>query len=153
MATPTNGTSPDCCPVEQLERQNYLERLYAIDGRHDPEHPSHGLYTNLLTERTAQLLATDRTGALSVLGGTDDDAPLFETLIPYIGRGLIEDPDAARAICAAWCRGTAARLHWALRCLGDDETTNPAERHPVLAAGESIKAWMLHEAMRAELGQ
>ena len=37
----------DCNPIEQQEVQDRLEQLYADDGRHDPAHPMHCLYTGL----------------------------------------------------------------------------------------------------------
>ena len=37
----------DCHPVEQQTRQELLEWLYELDGRHDPSHQSHALYTGL----------------------------------------------------------------------------------------------------------
>jgi hypothetical protein len=37
----------DCDPVEQQTRHDLLEWLYELDGRHDPTHQSHGLYTGL----------------------------------------------------------------------------------------------------------
>jgi hypothetical protein len=43
MTTTTN----DCDPNEQLARQNRLEDLYEADGRGNPDHPMHGLYTGL----------------------------------------------------------------------------------------------------------
>lgn len=48
-----NGTSSaqasnPCDPVVQGARQAELEALYHRDGRHDPEHPFHGLYTGLV---------------------------------------------------------------------------------------------------------
>ena len=39
---------PDCNPTEQQARQDQLEALYAADGRHDPAHPMHCLYTGLV---------------------------------------------------------------------------------------------------------
>ena len=39
--------NPDCNPIEQQARQDRLEQLYLADGRHDPAHPMHGLYTGL----------------------------------------------------------------------------------------------------------
>lgn len=36
-----------CNPTEQQARQDQLEALYEADGRHDPAHPSHGVYTGL----------------------------------------------------------------------------------------------------------
>jgi hypothetical protein len=32
---------------EQRERQNRLERMYMDDGRDDPKHPYHSLFTGL----------------------------------------------------------------------------------------------------------
>ena len=37
----------DCNPIEQQAVQDRLEQLYADDGRHDPAHSMHGLYTGL----------------------------------------------------------------------------------------------------------
>jgi hypothetical protein len=34
-------------------RQDKLEELYAADGRHDPNHPMHSLYTGLWESYTA----------------------------------------------------------------------------------------------------
>jgi len=39
--------NPDCNPIEQQQRQDDLEALYAADGRHDKDHPMHALYTGL----------------------------------------------------------------------------------------------------------
>ena len=36
-------------PTVQNERQRAIDEAYAADGRHDPEHSSHGLYTGLVT--------------------------------------------------------------------------------------------------------
>ena len=38
---------PDCCPIEQDAIQAQLEAWYEADGRHDPNHPMHALYTGL----------------------------------------------------------------------------------------------------------
>lgn len=45
----------------QLEnrRQAYLDALYHLDGRGNPEHPAHGTYTGLYLRRIEQLLAED----------------------------------------------------------------------------------------------
>ena len=40
--------------IEQAARQAELDRLYEADGRHDPHHPMHCLYTGLLTTTTQQ---------------------------------------------------------------------------------------------------
>lgn len=37
----------DCNPIEQQARQDLLDDLYRRDGRDDPAHPLHCLYTNL----------------------------------------------------------------------------------------------------------
>jgi hypothetical protein len=49
MTTTTN----DCDPNEQLARQNRLEDLYEADGRDNPDHPMHGLYTGLHQQEAA----------------------------------------------------------------------------------------------------
>lgn len=55
------SVAANCDPVEQQARQDELDRLYAEDGRHDPKHPAHGTYTNLVLgakdERVAQVPA------------------------------------------------------------------------------------------------
>ena len=37
----------DCNPIEQQAVQDRLEALYEADGRHDPAHAMHCLYTGL----------------------------------------------------------------------------------------------------------
>lgn len=44
---------PDCCPIEQQAIQDRLDSWYEADGRHDPGHPMHALYTGL-AEKYAQ---------------------------------------------------------------------------------------------------
>jgi hypothetical protein len=44
-------TSNNCDPVEQQLRQERLDALYEADGRHDPKHPMHALYTGLLIDK------------------------------------------------------------------------------------------------------
>ena len=34
-------------PAEEQARQDHLDALYEADGRGNPEHPQHGLYTGL----------------------------------------------------------------------------------------------------------
>lgn len=38
---------PDCNPIEQQAIQDRLDRWYEEDGRHEPDHPLHSLYTGL----------------------------------------------------------------------------------------------------------
>lgn len=40
--------SSDCNPIEQQARQDELDIRYEEDGRHDPTHPMHALYTGLV---------------------------------------------------------------------------------------------------------
>ena len=40
--------------IEQDARQVELDRLYEADGRHDPQHPMHALYTGLLSTTTTE---------------------------------------------------------------------------------------------------
>jgi hypothetical protein len=40
---------------EDQARQDKLEQLYADDGRHDPGHPLHGVYTGLWESYMAEL--------------------------------------------------------------------------------------------------
>jgi hypothetical protein len=47
--------NPDCHPVEQLQRQQFLEELYVADGRMDPAHPRYGLFTGLMQAHRAKL--------------------------------------------------------------------------------------------------
>jgi hypothetical protein len=43
--------NPDCDPVEQQKRQDFLEDLYLRDERSkDKSHPLYGLYTNLFQQ-------------------------------------------------------------------------------------------------------
>lgn len=37
----------NCNPIEQQAVQDRLDALYEADGRHDPKHPMHALYTGL----------------------------------------------------------------------------------------------------------
>ena len=37
----------NCDPIQQQAVQDRLEALYEADGRHDPAHPMHALYTGL----------------------------------------------------------------------------------------------------------
>lgn len=46
-------------PTEEAKRQLYLEELYAIDGRHDSNHPMHALYTGLVENRRQHLIERD----------------------------------------------------------------------------------------------
>lgn len=39
-------------PIEQQRRQDALDAAYEADGRHDPEHPLHALYSGLMTADT-----------------------------------------------------------------------------------------------------
>lgn len=39
--------NPDCNPIEQQAVQDRLDALYEADGRQDPKHPMHALYTGL----------------------------------------------------------------------------------------------------------
>jgi hypothetical protein len=41
----------DCDPTEQQARQDHLEALYEADGRHDPAHPMHSIYTGLMAQQ------------------------------------------------------------------------------------------------------
>ena len=38
----------NCDPTQQQAVQDRLEALYEADGRHDPAHPMHGLFTGLV---------------------------------------------------------------------------------------------------------
>lgn len=138
-----------CNNDEQYARQQYLEALYALDGRDDPSHPLHGTYTSLYINRQQALLEADKQALLGLaVTNDDDDTPLHELLGGYVGPGLIPDADAAAAICSAWCRILSSRLHLAIRRLDHPDT----ERSSV--ATESVLAiadWLSHEAVRADL--
>lgn len=130
-------------------RQAYLEALYRLDGRDNPDHPQHGTYTGLYAARIAALLQDDRE-ILTGLASTqdDDDTPLYTMLSGYIGPGLIADNHAAAAVSAAWCRVVAARLSFALYRL------DPPGSKPQTFAMRTVRAivdWLHHEAVRAEL--
>lgn len=47
-------------PTHQDRRQAYLEALYRQSGRAKRGHPQHSLYTGLLAERAAELIAFDQ---------------------------------------------------------------------------------------------
>lgn len=68
---------------DDQERQDKLEHLYEIDGRHDPSHPLHSLYTGLWAAHTTTT-TTENDGS-SVAGlddcsssGAGDDPPVPE---------------------------------------------------------------------------
>lgn len=44
----TTFTSAAAAVEAQQARQDHLEELYDHDGRHEPSHPMHGLYTGLV---------------------------------------------------------------------------------------------------------
>lgn len=50
---PNTTMNTDCHPVEQQAVQERLDSWYVRDGREDPEHPQHSLYTGL-AEKYAQ---------------------------------------------------------------------------------------------------
>lgn len=41
---------PGSTPEYELNRTRFLEYLYQVDGREDPTHPNHALYTGLAEE-------------------------------------------------------------------------------------------------------
>lgn len=43
-----------CNPVEQQARQDALDAAYKADGRNDPAHPQHGVYSGLMTAQEPQ---------------------------------------------------------------------------------------------------
>lgn len=45
--TATHSFMPGCSPIVQQARQEFIETLYEQDGRHDPTHGFHSLYTGL----------------------------------------------------------------------------------------------------------
>lgn len=45
--------------LEQDARQAELDRLYDLDGRHDPHHPHHSLFTGLVATTTTTEETTD----------------------------------------------------------------------------------------------
>lgn len=45
---------PDCCPIEQDAIQQRLDGWYALDGRHNHDHPMHALYTGLAEKYAEQ---------------------------------------------------------------------------------------------------
>lgn len=47
-------------PSEENRRQQYLDRLYELDGRMDRQHPDYGIYTGLFQGRVEQLIKQDR---------------------------------------------------------------------------------------------
>lgn len=49
---------------EQDDRVAYINRLYHLEGRDDPNHPMHSLYTGLYQNRQKVLMELDRTEQL-----------------------------------------------------------------------------------------
>lgn len=47
-------THHNCNPAEQQARQDQLEAWYALDGRHNHDHPLHGTYTGLAQQYAQQ---------------------------------------------------------------------------------------------------
>lgn len=47
----------NCDPTEQQERFERMEALYEADGRHDPAHPDHGIYSGLMRQQQEQEVA------------------------------------------------------------------------------------------------
>ena len=45
----------NCDPTQQQAAQDRLEALYEADGRHDPAHPMHGLYTGLVARQQQEV--------------------------------------------------------------------------------------------------
>jgi hypothetical protein len=43
----------------ESEKQEYLNRLYVLDGRENREHPMHSLYTGLFQSRVQELIRAD----------------------------------------------------------------------------------------------
>lgn len=138
-----------CNHIEQQQRQEYLEGLYALDGRDNPAHPLWGTYTGLYQQRMQQLVAADADTITGLqITADDNDTPLHCTLASYIGPGLIADGDAAAAVCAAWCRIVASRVSLAVRRL-DPRMEQPASL--AVKSAMAIADWLRHEAVRAEL--
>lgn len=52
-----------CDPVVQQARQDALDAAYEADGRHDPAHPQHGLYTGLMAVEAPQPSIEDQLAA------------------------------------------------------------------------------------------
>lgn len=46
--------------VIENHKAEWMDRLYAMDGRHDPAHPMHGVYTGLWQQRGRQLAEAER---------------------------------------------------------------------------------------------
>lgn len=44
----------DCHPTTEDPKQALLEELYMKDGRHEKDHPMHGLYTGLYQEHISK---------------------------------------------------------------------------------------------------
>ena len=98
----------NCDPTQQQAVQDRLEQLYADDGRHDPAHPMHGLYTGLAQAAQQQEVLTDPTPlspqAQAVLNAVVDGAhPAFAP---------IAAPMAAAALRAAADRARRGPEHW-----------------------------------------
>lgn len=69
-----NGTS--CDPKLEANRQAYLEYLYDRDGRHDPAHAMHSLYTGLAVRRESELAADELNRVFKLLGRSAMEAEI-----------------------------------------------------------------------------
>lgn len=67
---------------DDQERQDRLEHLYEIDGRHDPSHPLHNLYTGLWAAHTTTTTENDGSSVAGLddrsSSGAGDDQPVSE---------------------------------------------------------------------------
>lgn len=136
-----------CNPTEQAARQHYLEQLYLLDGRDNPRHPSHGLYTGLAQQRIANLRTADQ-AALTGLHTTGGDTPLHQLLAPRMTPSVLNDPLGGVALSGAWCAMVATRLRLAVKKLEPISTDRPDTF--ATSAVTAVAEWLESEAIRAE---
>ena len=96
----------NCDPTQQQAVQDRLEALYEADGRHDPAHPMHGLYTGLAQAAQQQEVLTDPTPL----------SPAAQAVLDAAHEAWITKDDS-RSIAAAALRAAADRArrgpeHW-----------------------------------------
>ena len=133
--------------TEQNDRQRYIEQLYLLDGRQNPDHPMHGLLTGLHVQRMQALKAADKETLLAIAGvDPDDESPLHELLAQVAGDGVFRDPDGAAMVSSMWCRVLASHIATAAHGLNPVVET----RSWAVKSLRAVVDWLRHEAVRAE---
>ena len=133
--------------TEQNDRQRYIEQLYLLDGRQDPGHPMHGLFTGLYVQRMEALKAADQETLLAIdRVDPNDESPLHELLGQVAGDGVFRHPDGAAMVSSMWCRLLATHIATATHGLNPVVET----RSWAVKSLHAVVDWLRHEAVRAE---